>query len=89
MRRGIRSPFNPVTRIGFDLPEAQVARLRVYDVSGRLVRTLIAGEAYPAGSHSVLWNGEDNRGQAAASGVYLCRLSTAKHTGVQRIMLLR
>jgi len=55
--------------------------LAVHDLGGRLVRTLWDG-ALAAGRHSLVWDGVDARGAAAASGVYLVRLSTAD--GVQQ-----
>lgn len=67
------NPFNPSTTVRFTLARAAHARVDVYDVSGRLVRTL-ADEALAAGPHAVAWDGLSQDGQAAASGVYLVRL---------------
>ncbi len=67
------NPFNPSTTIRFELAKAGPARVRVYDLSGRLVRTLV-DEARPAGAQAVAWDGLDGQGRPAASGVYLVRL---------------
>ncbi len=67
------NPFNPQTQISFDLPSAGPASLRVYDLSGRLVATLVDAPL-TAGSHSATWDGTDLNGQAVASGVYLYEL---------------
>lgn len=67
------NPFNPSTTVRFELATAGPARVRVYDLSGRLVRTLV-DEARPAGAQAVAWDGLDAKGQPAASGVYLVRL---------------
>jgi hypothetical protein len=68
------NPFNPSTTVRFELARSAQARVRVYDVSGRLVRTLVDGPR-PAGMQSVVWDGRDDAGQPAASGVYLVRMA--------------
>jgi len=74
--RSYPNPFNPLTTIEFALPAPTAATVAVHDLRGRLVRTLFAG-ALPAGRHEVRWDGRDERGGWAASGVYLVRLATA------------
>ncbi|MGD9548643.1 MAG: FlgD immunoglobulin-like domain containing protein [Candidatus Krumholzibacteriia bacterium] len=68
------NPFNPMVTIGFDLPDIRQASLKVYDVSGRLVATLVDGATLPAGTHQVVWTGTDDSGRAVAAGVYFYRL---------------
>lgn len=82
------NPFNPSTMIRFSLAESGPVTLRIYDVSGRLVRTLVEN-TIPQGIHEVRWDGTNLRGDAAASGVYFCRLVTAGFTNSRRIVLLR
>lgn len=68
------NPFRTRTVLRFEVPAAsEHARLAVYDVQGRLVRTLLNGPG-TAGSHSVTWDGRDEGGQLTASGVYFVRL---------------
>lgn len=67
------NPFNPATTVRFELARAARAQVRVYDLSGRVVRTLV-DEQRPAGTQAVVWDGRDDAGQAAASGVYLVRM---------------
>ncbi len=69
------NPFRDATRIALTLPGPGRVTLRIYDVGGRLVRTLIDGHL-PAGGHSFHWDGDNRRGQPAASGIYFCRLAT-------------
>lgn len=89
LARSAPNPFNPTTRIAFTLPEGGArAKLDVYDVSGRLVRTLIDG-VLAAGVHDATWNGVDGRGHAVASGVYFSRLRWKGQTETQRMILLR
>jgi hypothetical protein len=69
------NPFNPVTKIAYSVGRdgAHVA-VGVYDVAGRLVKTLSDGPA-EAGDHVAVWDGTDDAGRPVASGVYFCRLS--------------
>jgi hypothetical protein len=71
------NPANPRTVIRCNLPQATRATLAIHDPRGRLVRTLADG-AMPAGEREVEWDGRDNRGAAAASGVYVVSLRTAE-----------
>jgi hypothetical protein len=84
----VPNPFNPSTDLRFTLPHEARVDLRVYDVSGRLVRVLADGQL-PAGEHAVHWNGRDDGGRAAASGVYYVRLAADGETGIKPITLVR
>jgi len=75
------NPFNPRTAVTFTLPVSQPVHLGIYDLSGRLVRTLLHGTA-EAGPHAVEWDGRGHCGRPAASGVYMVRLTMAD--GVQQ-----
>jgi len=68
------NPFNPVTTISFRLAVPGAVRLSVYDVSGRLVRTLVDEGEMAAGDHQIVWNGLEQTGRAAAAGVYFYNL---------------
>ena len=82
------NPFNPRTKISFVLPVAGEATLAVYDVDGRLVRTL-AGGWLEAGERTVTWDGDDDRGGRVASGLYFCRLRVGDSTLVRKMTLLK
>ncbi len=69
------NPFNPSTTISFALKQDTRARLEVFTIDGRHVRTL-TDDSYAAGPHSVVWTGTDNSGRQVASGTYLYRLTT-------------
>jgi hypothetical protein len=83
------NPFNPSTTISYDLPEPATVSLVVYDVAGRVVRTLVAAESVPAGHHEVLWNGRDESGRTAAAGGYICRLETGGYSETRMISLVK
>ena len=73
LHQNFPNPFNPETTVRFDLPEAGAVAIRVTDMSGRHVRQLLGGEM-PAGSHRFIWNGQDDYGRPAESGVYFITL---------------
>ncbi len=82
------NPFNPTTTISFGLPEPGEVTVEVFDVAGRLVRTLVEGPR-SAGPHRVVWDGTSDDGSDIASGVYFCRLSALGETKRARIVLLK
>ncbi len=81
------NPFNPSTEIHFDAPETGAVRVGVYDVSGRLVRTLL-DEIVAEGEGRVRWDGRSDDGVRVGSGVYFCRVTQGGRTaGVKMLML--
>jgi endonuclease I len=88
LRGNAPNPFSANTTIRFDLPARARASLRVYDVSGRLVRTLTDGEL-EAGPHQVEWSGKSESGARLAAGLYLLRLDAAGESATRRMVLVR
>lgn len=82
------NPFNPSTRIAFELDAPARVELRIYDAGGRLVRTLL-GATLEAGGHTVAWDGRDDRGAAVGSGVYYLRMQTPGHHATRKMVLLQ
>jgi len=82
------NPFNPATAIRFQLSAAGNVSLKIYDVLGRQVATLVSGTR-TAGSHVVQWDGRDDRGQAVSSGVYLYQLATGASVVTRKMMLTK
>jgi hypothetical protein len=82
------NPFNPATRLSFELDRAGPTRLAVYDVLGRLVRTLVDAP-YAEGPHEVFWDGRDDLGRVLPAGVYIYRLESGEFVGARRMMLLK
>jgi FlgD Ig-like domain len=80
------NPFNPRTTIRYSLPEESHVALRVYDVRGSLVATLVDGTV-DAGDHVAVWNGRSNTGSGVASGLYFARIDS-KHGVLTRKMVL-
>lgn len=77
------NPFNPETRIQFVIPEAMKATVKVFDILGREIITLIDGEM-AAGAHAVSFNGK-----SLQSGMYICRLQAGKYTLTKKMLLLK
>ncbi len=82
------NPFNPLTEIRYTVPSRGPVSVRVYNVRGELVRTLV-DEDVEAGAHSVRWQGRDDRGSSAASGVYFYEVRTGGEAVVGKMSLVR
>ncbi len=82
------NPFNPSTTIQFDLHNTTRVVLKIYNMLGKEVRTLI-NEEVEAGSYTLQWNGQDEHGRTMPSGMYFYRLSTEMFSGTKKMMLLR
>jgi len=77
------NPFNPATVIRYDVPEACVVRLMVYDVLGREVDVLVDGET-KAGHHTAVWEAQE-----AASGIYFVRMQAGDFVQVRKMVVIR
>jgi len=82
------NPFNPMTRIRFGLAAAGRVSIRIYDVSGRLIRALV-DEERSAGRYEARWDGRDSRGRPVASGIYFCRMTAGDFKETRKLALLR
>jgi hypothetical protein len=85
----VPNPFNPTTRLAFTLASDAQATLRVYDLAGRLVKSLLADAPLEAGRHNVTWDGTDDRGRAVAAGVYLYRLQAGAFSESKAVALVK
>jgi len=82
------NPFNPNTTIQYALNKDGEAKLEIFNVKGQLVKTLLNGDVMK-GTHSILWDGNDNAGHSVASGVYFARLKVTGQTLTQKMLLLK
>lgn len=82
------NPFNPVTEIGFALPEPALVTVRVYNLAGELVKTLVDGRE-EAGFRSVTWDGKNDAGQPVASGVYFYGVTAGDRSDKRMMVLLK
>jgi hypothetical protein len=82
------NPFNPSTTINYQIPRAGHVDLSIYDVSGRLIKTLVNGDR-SEGLHTVTWDGKDNMGVSVASGIYFYKMKSGQFVETKRMVLLR
>ena len=88
LNRNAPNPFNPSTLIGYQLPEAGLVRLAIYNLLGQEVRVLV-NETKEAGSFTATWDGTDALGRRVASGVYLYRIHAGEFSASRRMLLLK
>ena len=88
LRQNYPNPFNPETTIKFDLAESGQVELRIYNMVGQVVRTLV-DENQAAGRYSIRWDGRDDRGLTVSSGIYFYSLRADKFRAVKKLMLLK
>lgn len=82
------NPFNPSTTIAFTLRNSSRVKLDVYDIRGRLVKSLL-GEVLGAGRHEVQWLGRNRHGGRVASGVYFARMRADDREEIKRMLLMK
>lgn len=88
LQQNYPNPFNPATHIDYELPEAGAVQLMIFDVLGREVVTLVAGEQ-SAGHHGVTWNATDKRGLRVSSGMYFYQLHAGGFRALRRMLLIQ
>jgi hypothetical protein len=82
------NPFNPSTTIGFNLPEKAQVNVSIYDIEGKLVKTLV-DETLSEGYQQITWDGTDAKGNSAASGVYFYCLTSESHVVTRKMVLIK
>ena len=88
LQQNYPNPFNPETRIAFTLPQTVNVSIQIYDVAGRLVRTLVDGQVQ-AGHHQVTWKGRNDQGVIVSSGVYMYQIKTAEHLEIRKLVFAK
>ena len=83
------NPFNPQTTIEFELRDRAAVDLRVFDLSGRTVRSLLAETTLNSGRHLAVWNGRDDAGLSVASGIYFYRLEAGDYSETKRMVHIK
>jgi hypothetical protein len=84
------NPFNPTTTIRYSIVQSGHVRLRIYNVAGQLVKTLVDEPQHPqAGGYSIRWDGRNNKGSRVSSGVYFYQLKTPGFTRAKKMVLLQ
>jgi hypothetical protein len=88
LMRNYPNPFNPVTTIFFNLREDSYVSLTVYDMLGRVVKTLISGQKV-AGDHSAVWDSTNEMGEKMSAGIYLYSITAGSDHKTQKMILLK
>jgi len=82
------NPFNPSTTISFDLTSPSEVKIDIYNVKGQFVKN-IANNAYNTGSHTVVWDGRDYKGNHCGSGVFFYKMTAGKRTKTRKMMMIK
>ncbi len=88
LNQNVPNPFNPSTTISYELNNSGEVNLQIFDVAGRLVRTLYRGSEV-AGRHEKVWLGRDQAGRTVATGVYFYRLQAGTEVETRRMLLAK
>ena len=82
------NPFNPATTIRYSIPEVSFVTLRIYDITGNLITTIV-NKQQGKGTYEAIWNGKNNEGIQVVSGVYLYRVQAGSFNELHKMVLLR
>ena len=83
------NPFNPTTYITYELPKSSKVTLEIYNILGQRVKTLVNNRVQEMGSHKVIWNTVNDRGQKLATGIYIYRLKANNFIQSKKMILVR
>ena len=89
LEQNFPNPFNPNTMIIYSLATPGPASIRIYDVSGRLIKTLVDGYPEARTVYFAMWDGRNDEGRPVPTGIYFCTLTTSTDRLVRKMMLLR
>ncbi len=82
------NPFNAATTISFNLPKRMQVSVKIYNILGQLVKTLV-DEEVRAGNHKIHWDGRSNQGSLVSTGVYIIRLEAKQNVAVKKLLLIK
>ena len=82
------NPFNPITFLRFDLPQDGLVNITIYDMMGRIVKTLVNG-SQTAGYKSIQWNATNNRNEPVSAGLYLYTIQAGEFRSSKKMVLLK
>ncbi len=82
------NPFNPTTKIAFEIPKQSEVKIVIYDILGRIVKQ-VADETKEAGYFEYTWDGRNDRGATVSSGLYFCRVSAENWHAVKKLVMTK
>jgi len=83
------NPFNSQTAIRFNLPHSSQVSIKIYDIQGKLIRSLLTGQIWGTGSHIISWNGVDDYGKTVSSGEYFYKLEAGGLSEIKKMLFLK
>ena len=88
LKQNYPNPFNPITSLRYDLPEDGLVNITIYDMMGRVVKTLVNG-SQTAGFKSIQWNATNDRNEPVSAGLYLYTIQAGDFTQTKKMILLK
>ena len=88
LKQNYPNPFNPITSLRYDLPEDGLVNITIYDMMGRIVKTLVNG-SQTAGFKSVQWNATNDRNEPVSAGLYLYTIQAGEFRQTKKMVLLK
>ncbi|MBN2830262.1 MAG: T9SS type A sorting domain-containing protein [Candidatus Cloacimonetes bacterium] len=82
------NPFNPETNIAFSLKERSNVKIDIFNILGKKIDTIV-NETLPAGKHTVVWKGQDSRGNSVSSGIYFYRMTSGNYNSTHKMILMK
>ncbi|UCE07942.1 MAG: T9SS type A sorting domain-containing protein, partial [bacterium] len=82
------NPFNAATTISFNLPKRMHITVKIYNILGQLVKTLV-DEQVRGGNHKIYWDGKNNQGNLISTGLYIVRVQTKNYVAVKKLLLIK
>jgi hypothetical protein len=89
LKQNFPNPFNPVTQIRYQLPEVSLVTIQIYDIMGRVVRTLVNSETQITGYRQVTWNALNDLGQPVSAGMYLYVIQAGDFRDTKKMVLIK
>lgn len=86
LHQNFPNPFNPSTTIGFTIKETEFVNLKIFDLLGNEIKTLV-NEIKTPGLHYVVWDGDNNYGEKISSGIYFYRIQTERFSQSKKLLL--
>ena len=88
MHQNYPNPFNPVTSINFTLPKKGLVNITIYNIEGKIVKTLV-NSSQTAGYKSIQWNATNDRDEAVSAGLYLYTIEVGEFRQTKKMVLLK
>jgi hypothetical protein len=83
------NPFNPSTTVKYTVPYSMNVTVKIYDMLGKEIVTLVNNESKKGGEYELVWNGTNSKGLQMPSGTYFCRLEVSGQVKVQKLVLMK